>query len=186
MTSKEIANMLYKDSGMKGLSGLSGDMRELESAGTPEAEQAIDYFVFRIRRELGGLAASLSGLDAMVFCGGIGENSARIRSRICEDLHWIGLDVDDARNGRNETIISTGTSGAQIFVIKTDEEAMIARHTGISCKSRVGASKNIGRVPICCATLTGASVVRRWGCRRYFRAAVFSKLAAPIGFESRR
>ncbi|MGA9764427.1 MAG: acetate/propionate family kinase [Rhodomicrobium sp.] len=129
MTSKQIAEMLYKDSGLKGLSGLSGDMRELEAAGTPEAEQAIDYFVFRIRRELGGLAASLSGLDAMVFCGGIGENSARIRSRICEDLHWIGLDVDDARNGRNETIISTGTSGARIFVIKTDEEAMIARHT---------------------------------------------------------
>jgi len=129
MTSKEIANMLYKDSGMKGLSGLSGDMRELESAGTPEAEQAIDYFVFRIRRELGGLAAALGGLDAMVFCGGIGENSARIRHRVCEDLHWIGLDVGEARNARNETIVSSDTSRAKIFVIKTDEEAMIARHT---------------------------------------------------------
>ncbi len=129
MTSKQIADMLYKESGLKGLSGLSGDMRELEAAGTPEAGQAIDYFVFRIRRELGGLAASLSGLDAMVFCGGIGENSARIRRRVCEDLHWIGLDVDGARNERNETVISTGTSGARIFVIKTGEEAMIARHT---------------------------------------------------------
>ena len=129
MTSKEIADMLYKESGLKGLSGLSGDMRELEAAGTPEAEQAIDYFVFRVRRQLGGLAAALGGLDAMVFCGGIGENSARIRSRICEDLHWIGLDVDEARNARGETLISTATSRAKILVIKTDEEAMIAKHT---------------------------------------------------------
>jgi acetate kinase len=129
MTSKQIADLLYKDSGLKGLSGLSGDMRELEAADTPEAKQAIDYFVFRIRRELGGLAAALSGLDALVFCGGIGENSAYIRRRVCEDLHWIGLDVDDERNGRNETIVSTDASGAKIFVIQTDEEAMIARHT---------------------------------------------------------
>ncbi|MGO9483023.1 MAG: acetate/propionate family kinase [Rhodomicrobium sp.] len=126
---KEIRNMLYKDSGLKGLSGLSGDMRELEAAGTLEAEQAIDYFVFRIRRELGGLAAALGGLDAMVFCGGIGENSAHIRRRICEDLHWIGLDLDEGRNARGETLVSTATSRAKIFVIKTDEEAMIASHT---------------------------------------------------------
>jgi acetate kinase len=129
MTSKEIAAMLYKESGLKGLSGLSGDMRTLEAAGTPEAEQAIDYFVFRIRRELGGLAAALGGVDALVFCGGIGENSARIRHRICDDLHWIGFDIDDARNRRNETTISADASRAQIFVIKTDEGAMIARHT---------------------------------------------------------
>ncbi len=137
MTSKQIADLLYKDSGLKGLSGLSGDMRELEEAGTPEAEQAIDYFVFRIRRELGGLAASLNGLDAMVFCGGIGENSARIRRRICEDLHWIGLDVDDALNARNEVLVSTASSRAKIFVIKTDEEAMIARHTFDLIKEKV-------------------------------------------------
>ncbi len=103
-------------------------MRELEAAGTPEAEQAIDYFVFRIRRELGGLAASLSGLDALVFCGGIGENSAFIRGRVCEDLHWIGLDVDEERNARNETVVSTASSPAKIFVIPTDEAAMIAKH----------------------------------------------------------
>ena len=85
--------------------------------------------MFRVRRQLGGLAAALGGLDAIVFCGGIGENSARIRSRICEDLHWIGLDVDEARNARGETLISTATSRAKILVIKTDEEAMIAKHT---------------------------------------------------------
>ncbi len=128
LSSKEIADMLYKRSGLKGLSGLSGDMRELEAAGTREAEQAIDYYVFRIRRELGGLAAALSGLDALVFCGGIGENSPRIRHRICEDLHWIGLDLDDTRNQRNDARVSTLGSRAQIFVIKTNEEAMIARH----------------------------------------------------------
>ena len=129
MTSRQIAEMLYKDCGLYGLSGLSGDMRELEAAGTPEAEQAIDYFVFRIRRELGGLAAALNGLDAMVFCGGIGENAVRIRQRICEGLHWIGLDLDDGRNQRNEGLISSDTAGAKIFVINTDEGAMIARHT---------------------------------------------------------
>lgn len=129
MSIMEIRKMLYNNSGLKGLSGLSGDMRELESAGTPEAEQAIDYFVFRVRRELGGLAAAVSGLDALVFCGGIGENSARIRSRICADLHWIGLDVDQTRNARNETVISADTNREKIFVIKTDEEAMIASHT---------------------------------------------------------
>jgi len=128
LSMSEVADILYKNSGLKGLSGLSGDMRELEAAGTPEAEQAIDYFVFRIRRELGGLAAALNGLDALVFCGGIGENSARIRHRICEDLHWIGLDLDDARNLRNDMRVSTSWSRAQIFVIRTDEEAMIARH----------------------------------------------------------
>ena len=129
MTSTEIADMLYKKSGLKGLSGLSGDMRELEDAGTPEAEQALDYYVSRIRREVGSLAAALSGLDALVFCGGIGENSAYIRRRVCEDLHWIGIDVDEARNARAETLISTAASRAKVFVIKTDEEAAIAKHT---------------------------------------------------------
>ena len=129
LSTSEVADILYKRSGLSGLSRLSGDMRELEAAGTLEAEQAIDYFVFRIRRELGGLAAALNGLDALVFCGGIGENSARIRHRICEDLRWLGLDLDDARNLRHDTRLSELSSRAQIFVIKTDEEAMIARHT---------------------------------------------------------
>jgi acetate kinase len=129
MSSKEIAGMLYKKSGLKGLSGLSGDMRELEDASTPEAEQALDYYVSRIRQEVGGLAAAMGGLDAMVFCGGIGENSACIRLRVCEDLRWIGIDVDEARNKRAETLISAAGSRAKVFVIKTGEEAMIAKHT---------------------------------------------------------
>jgi acetate kinase len=129
MSSKEIGDMLYKKSGLKGLSGLSGDMRELEDASTPEAEQALDYYVSRIRQEVGGLAAAMSGFDGMVFCGGIGENSACIRRRVCEELHWIGIDVDEARNKRAETLISAASSRAKVFVIKTGEEAMIAKHT---------------------------------------------------------
>lgn len=129
MSSKEIGDMLYKKSGLKGLSGLSGDMRELEDAGTPEAEQALDYYVSRIRHEVGGLAAALSGLDGMVFCGGVGENSACIRRRVCESLHWIGIDLDEARNRGAETLISAASSRAKVFVIKTGEEAMIAKHT---------------------------------------------------------
>ncbi len=129
LTSKQIADTLYKNSGLKGLSGLSGDLRDLEAAGTPGAEQAITYFVSRIRREVGGLAAALSGLDALVFCGGIGENSARMRRRICDGLRWIGLDVDPQLNARGETVISSAASRVKAFVIKTDEETMIARHT---------------------------------------------------------
>jgi acetate kinase len=129
MTSQEIGDMLYKQSGLKGLSGLSGDMRELEAADTPEAKQALGYYVSRIRRELGSLAAALNGLDALVFCGGIGENSARIRREVCEDQNWIGIGVDSDRNGQGETLISPAGSPAKVFVIKTDEEAMIAKHT---------------------------------------------------------
>jgi acetate kinase len=129
MSAEEITDLLYKRSGLKGLSGLSQDMRELEAAGTPEAAQAIDYFVFRIRRELGAMAAILSGFDAVVFCGGIGENAWRIRARVCHGFEWLGIEVDDARNQAGETAISTDRSRVKVFVIRTDEETMIARHT---------------------------------------------------------
>ena len=129
MTPDQIEDLLYRRSGLKGLSGLSQDMRELEAAGTPEAMQAIDYFVFRIRRELGAMAAVLSGLDAVVFCGGIGENAWRIRERICEGFEWLGLELDDLRNRSSETVISSDRSRARLFVIKTNEEMTIARHT---------------------------------------------------------
>ena len=127
MTAAEIADLLYKRSGLKGLSGLSNDMRELEAAGTPEAQQAIDYFVFRIRRELGAMAAILGGLDDLVFCGGIGENSATIRARVCEGMAWLGIEIDPAKNadGKAEGLISTGR--VDVRVIPTDEEIVIAR-----------------------------------------------------------
>ena len=127
MDADGVADLLYKQSGLLGLSGLSNDMRTLEQAGTPEARQAIDYFVFRIRRELGALSAVLGGLDAVVFCGGIGENAASIRARVCQDMGWIGLELDPARNAASETIISTDLSRVRALVIPTDEEIVIAR-----------------------------------------------------------
>ncbi|EPX76328.1 acetate/propionate family kinase [Salipiger mucosus] len=123
----EVRQLFYTKSGLLGLSGLSNDMRTLEAAGTVEANEAIDYFVFRIRRELGGLAAALGGLDALVFCGGIGENSRLIRERVCEDMAWIGLELDRERNTRNDTVISTDMSRARIMVVPTNEELVIAR-----------------------------------------------------------
>lgn len=123
----EVRELFYSRSGLLGLSGLSNDMRALEAAGTVEANEAIDYFVFRIRRELGGLAAALGGLDALVFCGGIGENSRLIRERVCEGMGWIGLELDRERNGRNDTVISTDMSRARIMAVPTNEELVIAR-----------------------------------------------------------
>ncbi len=133
MTAAGIADLLYQDSGLKGLSGISSDMRELEASDRPEAAQAIDYFVFRVRRELGGLAAVLAGLDAVVFCGGIGEHAWRVRARVLESMEWLGIELDRDANraagGDRAAVISSDRSRVRAFVIPTDEEAMIARHT---------------------------------------------------------
>ena len=137
MSAEQITDLLYKHSGLKGLSGLSQDMRELEAAGTPEAKRAIDYFVFRIRRELGAMAAILSGLDAVVFCGGIGEHAWRVRERICANFEWLGIALDDMRNRSGDTLISADRSRVPVFVIKTDEEMMIARHTADLMDSKI-------------------------------------------------
>lgn len=129
MSAKEIEDLLYRNSGLKGLSGLSQDMRELENADTREAAQAIEYFVSRIRRELGAMTASLSGLDNLVFCGGIGENARQIRARVCAGFEWLGLELDENRNRAGAQVISSDRSRVQVFVITTNEELMIARHT---------------------------------------------------------
>ena len=126
-TIDEVRDIFYNKSGLLGLSGMSNDMRVLESAGVPEANEAIDYFVFRIRRELGGLAAALGGLDALVFCGGIGENSRKIRRRICDGMDWIGIELDHDRNDSGARVISTDFSRARIMVVPTNEEIVIAR-----------------------------------------------------------
>ncbi len=125
MTAGQISDLLYKESGLKGLSGLSNDMRELEAAGTPQAQQAIDYFVFRIRRELGAMSAVLGGLDTVVFSGGIGENSATVRARVCEGMAYLGIVLDKDANERGADIISTGD--VTVRIIPTDEEIVIAR-----------------------------------------------------------
>jgi acetate kinase len=128
MSAQQISDLLYQESGLKGLSNLSNDMRELLAAGTKEADEAVAYFVFRIRRELGGLAAALKGLDAIVFCGGIGENAGQVRERVLEGMEWIGVELDRAANRDSRLVISTERSRVRVFVIPTNEEAMIARH----------------------------------------------------------
>jgi acetate kinase len=128
MSADAITDLLYRESGLKGLSGVSQDMRELEASDRPEARQAIDYFVFRIRREVGAMAAVLNGLDAVVFCGGIGENSWHVRECVLEGMEWLGVELDREANHANAQIISSERSRARVFVIPTDEEMMIARH----------------------------------------------------------
>lgn len=121
----EITHILYKESGLKGLSGITHDMRTLLASDAPEAAMAIDYYVFRIRRELGAMAAVLEGLDALVFCGGVGENAAEIRARVIDGMSFLGLSLDAQANEENAQIIGTGA--AQILVIPTDEELVLAR-----------------------------------------------------------
>ena len=127
MDAAAISDLLYKQSGLLGLSGLSNDMRVLEASDDPAAKAAIDYFVFRIRREIGALAASMSGLDALIFCGGIGENSRLVRARVCEDMAWIGIAIDPQRNAANETILSAPLSPVEVMMIPTQEDVVIAR-----------------------------------------------------------
>ncbi len=121
----EITRILYKESGLLGLSGLSHDMRTLLASDNSHAREAIDYYVFRIRRELGGMAAVLGGLDGVVFCGGIGENAAEIRARVIDGMGFLGLTLNGAANASGETSIGAGP--VQVLVIRTDEEQVIAR-----------------------------------------------------------
>lgn len=121
----EIAHMLYNESGLKGLSEISHDMRTLLASDDPRAAQAIDYYVFRIRRELGAMAAVLGGLDGVVFCGGIGENAAPIRARVIEGMGFLGLELD--RDANAAGAVSIGAGAARVLVIPTDEERVIAR-----------------------------------------------------------
>lgn len=124
---RQVTELLYRESGLKGLSGLSQDMRTLEASESPQAAAAIDYFVFRARRELGAMAAILGGLDALIFCGGIGEHSWRMRQRICEDSAWLGLTFDPTRNRAGDPIVSDPQSKVRILVIATNEEMTIVR-----------------------------------------------------------
>ena len=125
MSASEISHMLYNESGMKGLSGLTHDMRTLLASGAARAHQAIDYYVFRIRRELGAMAAVMGGLDGLVFCGGIGENADEIRARVIDGLGFLGLTLDRQANAAHGPLISNGLIPA--LVIRTDEERIIAR-----------------------------------------------------------
>jgi acetate kinase len=129
MTAAAVQDFLYRECGLKGLSGISNDMRELLSSTDPRAAFALDYFCYRVALQAGMLAAALGGLDAFVFTAGIGENSAEIRARIAARLGWLGAVLDAKANGAHALCISAPDSRLGLYVIPTDEELMIARHT---------------------------------------------------------
>ena len=129
MTAAAVQDLLYRESGLKGLSGVSNDMRELQTNAAPAAKLAVDYFVYRVALNAGMLAAALGGLDAFVFTAGIGERSAVIRARIAERLAWLGVVFDPAANEAGKSVISHPESRIGLYVVPTDEELMIARQT---------------------------------------------------------
>jgi acetate kinase len=128
LSAQEVEKILYKQSGLLGISGVSSDMRDLLRSDDPRAVLALDYFVYRAAREIGSLAAVLQGVDAIVFTAGIGENSPEIRRRICAASEWLGIELDDAANAAGSPRISCSGSKVSAWVIPTDEELMIARH----------------------------------------------------------
>ncbi len=125
---KDMTKMLYKESGLLGVSGISQDMRTLLASDKPEAQEAVDLFCYRIARELGSLAAAAGGLDALVFTGGIGEHAAEVRRRVCLQSEWLGMRLNPEANARHDLIISAGNSSVDVLVIPTNEEWMMAHH----------------------------------------------------------
>ncbi|MDB5745009.1 MAG: acetate kinase [Polaromonas sp.] len=132
MTAQAVEKLLYEQSGLLGVSGVSGDMRTVEASGTPEARQAVELYVHAIGQQLGSLAAALGGLETLVFTAGIGENSASIRQQVCHNAAWLGVALDEAANQATSSAarrISTAASRVAVWVMPTNEELMIARHT---------------------------------------------------------
>jgi acetate kinase len=129
MDARAIEKLIYNQSGLLGVSGISSDMRVLLKSDEPQARLAVELFLYRIGRELGSLTAALGGLDAMVFTAGIGENAPVVRSRICRDAAWLGVDIDEAANAEGQQKISRAESRIAVWVVPTNEELMIARHT---------------------------------------------------------
>jgi acetate kinase len=128
---KQLEDLLYKQSGLLGLSGISNDMRVLLDSDEPRARLAIDYFVYRVSREIGSLAAAMGGVDALVFTAGIGENSPRIRQLVCEQAAWLGVDFDTTANQASAACISRADSRVAVWMLPTNEQLMIALHTRI-------------------------------------------------------
>jgi len=126
---KALERLLYHESGLLGVSGISSDMRELLASSDARAREAIDLFVYRIGRELGSMAAALGGIDALVFTGGIGEHAAPVRARVCHDAAWLGIRLDEQANDRGGPQLSPPGSPTSGWVVPTDENLMIARHT---------------------------------------------------------
>lgn len=126
-SSQKVSEILNNQSGLLGLSGLSGDVEVLIKSTNDNAKFALDFFIHQVCRELGAMIATLQGLDALVFTGGIGSNSDEIRKRVCEQFEWFGISLETSANNRNEILISTRSSSIDVFSIKTDEELMMAQ-----------------------------------------------------------
>lgn len=129
MSREDLERLLYHESGVNGVSGLTADMKTLLESSDPRAKLAIDLYCHRINRELGSLSAALGGLDGLIFTGGVGENAAPIRAQVCKDAAWLGLELDEAANARGGPQISTASSRVATWIVPTDEELVIARHT---------------------------------------------------------
>lgn len=129
MSASNVQNFLYRDCGLNGLSGVSNDMRELQTSKDPRAAFAIEYFAYRVGLNTGMLAAALQGVDGIVFTAGIGENSATLRARIADRMAWLGVELDPEENSRHASRISRSGSRIPVYVVPTDEEQMIAQHT---------------------------------------------------------
>lgn len=129
MSAKDIENLLYKRSGLLGVSGISNDMRVLLESDDPHAVEAVELFCYRVNRELGSLAAAMGGLDALVFTAGIGEHSSPVREKVCALAAWLGIELDAKANAVHAELVSTASSRVPVYVIPTNEEMMIAKHT---------------------------------------------------------
>jgi len=129
MDARAIEKLIYRQSGLLGVSGISSDMRTLRASSHPAAAEAVALFVYRIVREVGSLAAALGGLDALIFTGGIGENDGKTRAEVARGCHWLGLELDETRNARGAGRICADASLVSCWVVPTDEERMVARHT---------------------------------------------------------
>ena len=129
MDVRELSDMLYQHCGLRGVSGSSADMSELLASAHPHAREAVALYVDSVVREAGALIAVLGGLDALVFTAGIGEHAAEVRARVCTAFAWLGVEIDAAANAQHAACISTPASSAKVFVVRADEEAVIARDT---------------------------------------------------------
>ena len=142
MSADAVQSMLYSECGLKGLSGISNDVRDLLDSTAPGAALAMDYFIYRVSLHAGMLAAALGGLDAFVFTAGIGERSSVVRQRISERLGWLGAELDSAANDAGAPVISSAKSRVALMIVPTDEELMIARHTLAALSSEQARKKS--------------------------------------------
>ena len=182
MSAKEIEHLFYYDCGLKGLSGASNDVRDLLTSSEPRAKLALDYFVYRITLFTGMLAAAMCGIDGFVFTAGVGENAPAIREAVARRLSWLGLELDPEANARGAGRISSQQSRVACYVIPTDEELMIARHTLRVLRAQAGIPAqgearmiDISTLPLLKgkkALVTGIANDQSiaWGCAKAFRA----------------